>query len=80
LKALVQKIAASHSEIGWARIFLSYLRQAESPEDQIRLRGMGVIWTSDINPGHAANLLQYFQSLESTRQQRRLPARAALVR
>ena len=56
-------------EIAWAKIFLGFLKEAESESDQIRLRGMGIEWTSDAADHHGTDLMQYFQTLDSHRGQ-----------
>ncbi len=53
------------NEIGWAKVFLSYLKEAESEADQARLRGLGVQWAAGSSPHHGADLVEYFQMLDS---------------
>ena len=52
------------SEIGWAKVFLAYLKEAEGDADQIRMKGMGIRWTPALSPHHGSDLVEYFQRLE----------------
>lgn len=40
-------IATLQEQVRRARSFFGFLREAECPGDQIRLRGLGVIWPVD---------------------------------
>lgn len=64
------------SEVGWAKVFLAFLREAEAETDQIRMHGMGIRWTPSSTPHHGADLMQYFEMLDSQRTQQQ-PARMA---
>ena len=59
--ATLQKVGVIQREIGWARVFLGYLREAEGPQDQIRLRGMGVCWTAETPV--EGNVLEYLRKM-----------------
>jgi hypothetical protein len=52
------------NEIGWAKVFLAFMKEAETEADQLRLRGMGIQWTANAAQHHGSDLMQYFQMLE----------------
>ena len=58
---------AIQSEVGWAKVFLAFLKEAEMESDQIRMSGMGIRWTPAPTPHHGADLMEYFEMLDSTR-------------
>jgi hypothetical protein len=58
---------AIQSEIGWAKVFLAFLKEAEMESDQIRIAGMGIRWTPAPTPHHGADLMEYFEMLDSSR-------------
>ena len=60
----MNKPALMQSEIGWAKVFLAFLKEAETEADQIRLSGMGTCWTPSNSPHHGSDLVQYFQTLD----------------
>jgi hypothetical protein len=61
---LMNKPGLMQSEIGWAKVFLAFLKEAETEEDQIRLGGMGTRWMPSSSPHHGADLVEYFQMLD----------------
>ena len=68
------------SEIGWAKVFLAFLKEAETEADQIRMKGMGIRWLPGASPHHGADLVEYFQMLEGRASEPTVPkglARAA---
>ena len=60
----MNKPALMQSEIGWAKVFLAFLKEAETEADQIRLSGMGSVWTPSQSPHHGTDLVEYFQMLD----------------
>lgn len=63
----MQRTNTIQREIGWAKVFLSFLKEAETESDQIRMRGMGIQWTPGPSPHHGSDLVQYFQTLDNQR-------------
>jgi hypothetical protein len=57
---------AIQSEIGWAKVFLAFLKEAEMESDQIRMSGMGIRWTPAPTPHHGSDLMEYFERLDTT--------------
>jgi len=68
---------AIQSEIGWAKVFLAFLKEAELESDQIRMSGMGIRWTPAPTPHHGSDLMEYFEMLDSTRNPLPSPNRMA---
>ena len=68
---------AIQSEIGWAKVFLAFLKEAEMESDQIRMSGMGIRWTPAPTPHHGSDLMEYFELLDSTRNPAPSPNRMA---
>jgi hypothetical protein len=63
----MQRASLIQSEIGWAKVFLAFLREAEAEADQIRIRGLGVEWKPGPTAHHGSDLVQYFERLDSHR-------------
>jgi hypothetical protein len=63
------RTAMMQNEIGWAKVFLSYLKEAESEADQLRLRGMSIQWTPGPTAHHGSDLVEYFQMLDNRKEQ-----------
>ncbi len=68
---------AIQSEIGWAKVFLAFLKEAEMEADQIRMSGMGIRWTPAPTSHHGADLMEYFETLDSKRNPAPSPNRMA---
>ena len=51
----MQRTNTIQREIGWAKVFLAFLKEAETESDQIRLRGMGIQWISGPSPHHGSD-------------------------
>lgn len=64
---LMLKVGSIQSEIGWAKVFLGYLKEGESEADRIRLAGMGIAWTPAPSAHHGSDLMEYFQMLDGRR-------------
>ena len=60
-------------EIGWAKVFLGFLKEAETEADQLRLRGMGIQWTPGASPHHGSDLVEYFQMLDGRKSEPTVP-------
>ncbi len=43
-------LATEQEQFRRVKNYYGFLREAECPADQIRLRGMGVLWPSDLGP------------------------------
>jgi hypothetical protein len=65
---------AIQSEIGWAKVFLAFLKEAETEADQIRMSGMGIRWTPAPTPHHGSDLMEYFEMLDTSRNAPPAPA------
>jgi hypothetical protein len=59
------RTALMQNEIGWAKVFLAFLKEAETEADQLRLRGMSIQWTPGPTEHHGSDLVEYFQMLDS---------------
>ncbi len=51
-------LATVHQQFRRVKNYVGFLREAECPADQIRLRGMGVLWSSDLGPLQRGNELK----------------------
>ena len=67
------RTALMQNEIGWAKVFLAYLKEAETEADQMRLRGMGIQWTPGATSHHGSDLVEYFQMLDSRKDEPTVP-------
>jgi hypothetical protein len=61
------------SEIGWAKVFLAFLKEAEMEADQVRLRALGVQWGQGPSQHHGSDLVEYFQMLDSRKPEPTVP-------
>jgi len=57
---------AMQNEIGWAKVFLAFLREAEMEADQIRISGMGIRWAPEPTPPDGSDLMEHFEKVDST--------------
>jgi hypothetical protein len=55
------------SEIGWAKVFLAFLKEAEMEADQIRMSGMGIRWAPAPTPHDGSALKEHFEKVDSAR-------------